>query len=202
MTRAQQPNVGGRIRAIRAARGLSLRALARQSGLSLNAISLIERGDNSPTVSSLHQIAGALGVPITDLFRDDEESAVVHTPAADRPAYRRGGMTMESLGTGLRDQTLQPFIISLEPSMSADRPVTHPGQELVYCLSGTVDYTVNGTVYQLASGDSLLLDASQPHLFSNGSDEPATFLIVFQANDSSELGRERHLEPGPSPAAP
>ena len=109
---------------------------------------------------------------------------------------------MESLGTGLRDQTLQPFIISLEPSMSGDRPVTHPGQELVYCLSGVVDYTVNATVYRLASGDSLLLDASQPHLFSNGSDEPATILVVFQASDSTELGRERHLEAGTSPAEP
>lgn len=61
-------NVGQRIRRLREQRQLSLRALARLCGLSTNAISLIERGENSPTVSSLHALATALGVSITDFF--------------------------------------------------------------------------------------------------------------------------------------
>ncbi len=51
MTKQAEPNVGQRIRTIRERQRLSLRALAERSGLSFNAISLIERGENSPTVS-------------------------------------------------------------------------------------------------------------------------------------------------------
>ena len=57
--------VGQCIRELRTKKSLSLRALAELSNLSTNAISLIERGDNSPTVSSLHSLATALNVPNT-----------------------------------------------------------------------------------------------------------------------------------------
>ncbi len=46
-----------------------MRALARDSGLSTNALSMIERGRTSPSVSTLHKIAEALEVPITAFFR-------------------------------------------------------------------------------------------------------------------------------------
>ena len=119
-----------------------------------------------------------------------------HEPVFVQRQSRRRRKAGMQIGTGLRDQALQPFIISLEPGTSADGPVTHPGQELVHCLSGTVEYTVSGTVYRLEPGDSLLLAATEPHSFSVGTDEPVTMLVVFQANDSLDLGRQRHLDPG------
>jgi len=61
-------HVGLAIRSLREGKNLSLRQISQASGLSINAISKIERGDNSPTVASLHKIASALGVHITDLF--------------------------------------------------------------------------------------------------------------------------------------
>ena len=71
--------VGQNIRELRTKRKLSLRALAELSGLSTNAISLIERGDNSPTVSSLHSLATALGVPVTAFFEQHTDGLVIHT---------------------------------------------------------------------------------------------------------------------------
>lgn len=194
MPNGEQPNVGAHIRAIREARGLSLRALAKESGLSLNAISLIERGENSPTVASLHQISGALGASIGDLFRDEDEQSTIHVTPDARATYRRHGMVMESLGAGLRDQRLQPFLITVEPDMAVERPVVHPGQELVYCLDGSIEYHVSGVTYVLGPGHSLLLDSTQPHCFCNPTNMRARLLVVFQANDALNLGRERHLD--------
>ncbi|MBI3764264.1 MAG: helix-turn-helix transcriptional regulator, partial [Chloroflexi bacterium] len=61
-------NVGGRVRALREESGMSLRALAKSSEMSPNALSQIERGNASPSVSTLNRLAAALGVPITAFF--------------------------------------------------------------------------------------------------------------------------------------
>jgi len=62
-------DVGSRLRVLRQERGKSMRALARRSGLSTNALSMIERGRTSPSVSTLYKLSEALEVPITAFFR-------------------------------------------------------------------------------------------------------------------------------------
>ena len=189
------PNVGPRIRTLREQRGLSLRALAARCGLSINAISLIERGENSPTVSSLHMLATALGVKITDFFEDAHDHAVVYVRRAHRLSTQGNGLLMESLGIGLRSQQLQPFMVTIEPGMGdAGESIAHPGQEFVYCLEGTVLYQVSGQMYHLEPGDSLLFEATQPHCFRNAGDTPARVLLIFQAVEGSHLARQRHLK--------
>jgi transcriptional regulator with XRE-family HTH domain len=189
------PNVGQRIRTMREQRGLSLRALAERCTLSINAISLIERGENSPTVSSLHMLATALGVKITDFFEDSHEHAVVHVRHDQRLATQSNGLLMESLGIGLRNQQLEPFMVTVEPGVGEDgESIAHPGQEFVYCLEGTVLYQVNGHTYHLEPGDSLLFDATQPHCFRNIGNYPARVLLIFQAMEGSHLARQRHME--------
>jgi transcriptional regulator with XRE-family HTH domain len=189
------PNVGPRIRTMREQRGLSLRALAERCNLSINAISLIERGENSPTVSSLHMLATALGVKITDFFEDSHEHAVVYVKYDQRLATQSNGLLMESLGIGLRNQQLEPFMVTIEPGAGEDvESIVHPGQEFVYCLEGTVLYQVGEQTYHLEPGDSLLFDASQTHCFRSTGDSPARVLLVFQTIEGSHVARQRHLE--------
>jgi transcriptional regulator with XRE-family HTH domain len=189
------PNVGPRIRTLREQRGLSLRALAERCRLSINAISLIERGENSPTVSSLHMLATALGVKITDFFEDSHEHAVVYVRHERRLATQGDGLLMESLGIGLRNQQLEPFMVTMEPGVGSDgETIAHPGQEFVFCLGGTILYQVSEQTYHLEPGDSLLFEATQPHCFQNAGRSPASVLLVFQAADGSQLARRRHLE--------
>jgi transcriptional regulator with XRE-family HTH domain len=198
MMEPPEPKVGQRIRTLREQQGLSLRSLGERSGLSINAISLIERGENSPTVSSLHMLATALRVSITDFFQDEHEQAVVLVRAADRLRSQAAGIKLESLGIGLRNQRLEPFLFSLEPGAgNLEQPVTHAGEEFVHCLEGTVEYCVGDRVYELEAGDSLLLQASQPHCFHNPREAPARLLLVFNADEGSHLARRLHLEPSP-----
>lgn len=189
------PNVGPRIRAMREQRRLSLRALAERCSLSINAISLIERGENSPTVSSLHLLATALEVKITDFFEDPHEHAVVYVKHDQRLATRANGLLMESLGIGLRHQQLEPFMVTVEPGAEdSSESISHPGQEFIYCLEGNILYQVSEQVYFLQPGDSLLFEATQPHSFRNVGDSPAKVLMVFQASEGGHLARQRHLE--------
>jgi transcriptional regulator with XRE-family HTH domain len=195
MAEKKHPDIGARIRVCREQRGLSLRALADRCGLSINAISLIERGQNSPTVASLHLLASALGVKITDFLEEPRQHAVVVVRHDQRLATRGAGFLMESLGLGLRQQQVEPFLVTIEPGAGqAGEPVAHPGQEFVYCLAGRVQYQVGSQTYDLEPGDSLLFEAAQPHGFRNASASPAQVLLIFQAAEGAYLARERHLE--------
>jgi transcriptional regulator with XRE-family HTH domain len=197
MAREEIPDVGRRVRTLRERKGFSLRALARRSGLSLNAISLIERGVNSPTVSSLHLLANALNVPITDFFQDRTQQAVIFLKPDERPQTRAKGISLESLGSGLRNQQGEPFWVTVEPGAgNIDQPITHAGEEFVLCLQGTVDYQIGEQVYALEKGCSLLFKAMLPHGFSNNGNELATLLMVLHTAEGGHLAGRLHLSEG------
>jgi transcriptional regulator with XRE-family HTH domain len=187
--------VGARIRTLREQRGLSLRVLAERCGLSANAISKIERGENSPTVASLHLLASALGVPITEFFRDEADQRTVFIKRNRRLRSQHGGTGIESLGIGLRNQQLEPFLVTLEAGAGHDAiPITHAGQEFVYCIEGSVSYEIGEERYLLETGDSLLFEASQPHRSINVTEAPAVILLVFQSQEGTQAVRQMHLD--------
>jgi len=189
---AQLSTVGQRIRE---RQELSMRALAERCGLSINAISQIERGENSPTVSSLHHLALALGVSITDFFREDAEQAAVFVAADARLRIDSHGVRMDSLGIGLPYQQLEPFLVMVASGAgNADQPVAHAGEEFVYCLAGTIVYRVGDDRYCLTVGDSLLFDSSRPHHFHNEAAGRASFLLVFLASGEHARARQLHIE--------
>jgi transcriptional regulator with XRE-family HTH domain len=195
MTDSFETFVGQRIREIRESQRLSLRAVADRAGLSVNAISLIERGTNSPTVSSLMRLATALEVPITNFFQEGAEDNTVFTKHNQGRKSHGDGVTVESLGTGLREQRLEAFAVTVAGGNgNTEDPISHQGEEFVRCLTGEIDYCVGDEIYRMTPGDSLLFEASQPHCFRNSSEKAAVFLMVFQAEDESTLARRRHLD--------
>ncbi len=194
---APTPEVGQRIRLLREARDLSLRALAERCGLSVNAISRIERGENSPTVSSLHLLATALNVPITEFFHTNIERSIVYVKHDQRTRSQQSGMDIESLGLGLHNQQIEPFLVTLQPQAQTENPlITHSGQEFVYCVEGQIEYQVGGEVFTLTGGDSLLFEATQAHRFCNRSAQPAVILMIFQTREGKTGFSQSHLNPG------
>jgi transcriptional regulator with XRE-family HTH domain len=63
-----------RIRALRERRGLTQEDFAALSGISVSFASLLERGERSPSYETLLQVAAALGLPLSELFRQEEEA--------------------------------------------------------------------------------------------------------------------------------
>jgi transcriptional regulator with XRE-family HTH domain len=189
------PNVGARLRSMRDRQGLSLRALAERCGLSINAISQIERGENSPTVSTLHRLANALGVQITDFFQEEAKQRMVLVKQDQGFRSQSNGVVMESLGAGLFNQQLEPFRMLIQPrSGQMNDPVSHSGQEFIHCLEGEIEYTLGDRVIQLEQGDSLLFDATQLHGYCNRTDKRAALLIVFLAFQDLQLTRQLHSQ--------
>lgn len=193
------PRVGERIRELREGRGYSLRELAELSGLSINAISRIERGENSPTVASLHQLANALAVPIADFFTVAASQVSVYVKRDRRPATDAHGVRMESLGSGLPDQRMEPFMLTLAPGTESTlEPVTHTGEEFILVLEGELEYQVGDQMYWLEQGDSLIFQALQPHRCRNNSNRPVTIVLVTESAGGAARAWEYHTE---SPAS-
>ena len=188
-------NVGQRLRELRAASGLSIRVLAEMSGLAINTLSLIENNKTSPSVSTLQQLADALQVPITSFFEPNaEERQVIFTKRAERPSADFDGMSLEDLGAGLYGRVVQPLVVRLdEGSGSGDLPIIHTGHEFVYCMNGSVVYSIEGTNYTLEQGDSLLFEAHLPHIWRNpGPDAARIMLILFRSDNHDRLAM-RHF---------
>src|SRR5205814_1939316 len=60
--------ISQRLRELRAERSLSLEALANKCSVSRSMISLIERGESSPTAAVLEKLAAGLNVTLASLF--------------------------------------------------------------------------------------------------------------------------------------
>ena len=195
MDERHKPDVGSRIREIREAKSLSLRALANLCGLSINAISRIERGESSPTVSSPHKLATALTIPITDFFDDGEEWTTIVVRKERRARTGNSQMMIESLGTGLPGQRLEPFLMSIQPGASSgEEAISHAGEEFVFCLEGEIDYQVGDAWHRLSAGDSLKFQAEQTHQWKNAGHEQCKVLLVLQASgDEIRISQQRHL---------
>ena len=73
--------VGHRIREIRVAQGLSLEQLARLTGISAPALSLIETGKRDPRLTTLKRIADALRAPFATIIADGSLTAKPSAPA-------------------------------------------------------------------------------------------------------------------------
>jgi len=186
--------VGQRIRELRTRQGLSLRALAELSKLSSNAISLIERGDNSPTVSSLHNLANALAVPITVFFEQQGDGQVIHLKKNRRPKSETAGVRLENLGSGLPNQQIEPFLMTIKPGgRSTSSQITHSGEEFVFVLKGALVCMIKEQEYDLEEGDSLLFLASQPHIYRNQTSRAAQILIVFQPTMGQVMAHQHYL---------
>lgn len=189
--------LGRRLRTIRINQGYSLRALALRSGLNINTLSLVENGKSSPSVSTLQQLSRALNVPITKFFESEPlEKVVVFTSAKKRPNAFIGTTLMQSLGKDLQENAVQPFAVTLEPgSGSGGQPIVHTGHEFVYCLSGSLEYRIEGLDYVLFPGDSLVFQAHLPHCWKNtGTDTAQILLILFPADKKDKPGGRHFLQ--------
>jgi transcriptional regulator with XRE-family HTH domain len=192
------PNVGSRIRKIRQEQKLSLRALSERCGLSANAISLIERGENSPTVSSLHHLSNALEVPITDFFQELTGVNAIYVKRTQGLRFQNNNAIIESLGIGLPNQQLEPFRMTVAPDAdNLNDPITHTGEEFVHCLSGQIEYHVGDQQFILSPGDSLLFDAIQPHCWKNLDNTPAEVILIFQTPQGDLSARQGHMQTHP-----
>ena len=187
--------IGDRLREVRNARGLSLRAMAARLGVSASLISQVETGRARPSVRTLYAIAAEHGISLDELLFSDarhvdevepngaESGAIpeIHLPAD--PVQRAGNRTAIRLASGVVWERLTTasipnvdFLLVTYEVGGASSPEhefqRHAGQEWGYVLSGRLAVTIGFDEVVLGPGDSIAFDSTTPHRLANVGDEP------------------------------
>jgi transcriptional regulator with XRE-family HTH domain len=168
--------IGGEIRGLRKARGLTLTDLADASGLSVGYLSLLERDRATPSIKALHAVSRALGVTISWFFEandvPEEERDLVVRRARRRRLDYSAGLVDELLSPNLSG-ALELLSCRFPPGASSgDEPYTHAGEEAGVVIRGRLELWVDGRTVTLEAGDSFGFQSTLPHRYRNpGPDE-------------------------------
>jgi transcriptional regulator with XRE-family HTH domain len=161
--------IAQRLREYRQQLGLSVTQLAAESGLSKGMLSKIEHGHAAPSLSTLARLSSALGVPVTAFFRGlDEERDVFFVKAGSGMdiGHRntRAGHRYQLLGS-MRgpNKRMEPVLVTLLERTEVFPLYQHPGTELLFMLSGHMEYGVGSVGYDLEPGDALQFDGEVAH---------------------------------------
>ncbi len=180
--------IAERVRELRAAHGVSLDALASKSGVSRSMISLVERGETSPTAVVLEKLATALGVVLASLF----ESPAFRSVAPSGPVARRHDQPQwQDPDSGYRRRNVSPTGVA-QPMQIVD--VHFPARarvafesaardarvhQQVWVLAGVINITVGTHRHQLRKGDCLAMQLDQPIMFHNPTAKAARYAVVI-----------------------
>lgn len=175
--------VGRALRRFRRQVGWTLRETANRSGVSEAMVSRIENGQVSPSLSSLQSLAGALRVPLVNLFMHTADTTdITHVQAGEgltstrvRGAHRH---TFRLLGYHKRkDVAFEPLMVTLTQAETQGAiPKYHQsGCEFLHVLEGEAIYAYGDQSFHLRPGDSLSFDAAPSH----GFDEILTPVVRF-----------------------
>jgi XRE family transcriptional regulator, regulator of sulfur utilization len=174
--------IGPKIKAARQRVGLSLRGLGEKTGFSASFLSQVELGQVSPSLSSLARIAQALDTKLSDLVAEPAmtPSPLVRRRQRDSVRSEWSHATLQSLLPAGADERLEVMLIGLEPGGRSGRtPLVHSGKEFAFCVRGKASLTLEGTIHELAEGDSVFYDASRSRQWENKGKRPAEILLVF-----------------------
>lgn len=174
--------IGTQVRALRAARGLTLEALADKAGVSRAMLSRVERGESNPTAQLLGRVCAGLDVTLSALFAETERAASPLSRRADQAVWRDPGSGY------VRRAVTPPHCGSAADIVDVEFPpgarVTFeslrlPGaDQQIVLLSGRMELAVGDTRYLLDAGDCLHMPFGKPIVFKNPGSKPANYLLV------------------------
>jgi transcriptional regulator with XRE-family HTH domain len=179
-------DIGARVNSLRRERKWTLVETSKHTGLSLSALSKIERNELSPTLMSLGKIANGFGIDVVTLLSDEDGPASLGRRSVNRHSHGLVSSTGTCENTwfaaDLKHKRMLPLktrVTAKVPGEYAEWPV-HVGEIFVYVLSGrlVVHSQLYAPVY-LDPGDSLYYDSSFGHKWTSEGDEDAEVLWVF-----------------------
>jgi transcriptional regulator with XRE-family HTH domain len=164
-------SVGARVKAFRENRGLSLKDVAQRTGFSESLILQIEAGEVLPPLGDLVKLARALEMKMGYLLAQGESKPYTVVRKTNRkPVSRYGsqktiryGYSYESLAPEKRERNMEPFLVTLEPTLEDESPSSHDGEEFIFVLDGEIEVLLGENRELLSPEESIYYDSSLPH---------------------------------------
>jgi transcriptional regulator with XRE-family HTH domain len=167
--------VARRLHTLRRERGITLNALAAQTGFSAAHLSRLEKGERQPSVAALLHLARVYGVPVSTLVDDQDNGSYHVVRCAEAPTHDSHDGTYTIL-SGPR-AGLAVVRLELSAGQHSDK-ARHPGEEWLHVLAGEVTLTLGEEQLVLGEGDSVHFDSSLTHQLSTPKRHSATVIIA------------------------
>lgn len=168
------PAVGAELRRLRQGRGMSLRTLAAESGISRSFLASVERGESDISIGRLAQIAHVLGKDVAALLgfagrRHNPEYVREH----EQIRLSRGeGVEFASIR--VPHTNLELLIATFAPHSKLDETLSQPGVDVMYLISGELVLVFDGEDYPVRTGECVVWPSSRPEtIVRNDSSAPS-----------------------------
>jgi transcriptional regulator with XRE-family HTH domain len=176
--------IAGRVRALRTDLRMTLDALAEKCHVSRSMISLVERGESSPTAVVLDKIATGLGVPLATLFDDASAAASPVSRREDRTPWRdpQSGYVRRNISPANFPSPMQivEVVLPAGARVAYENGARDVGiHQQVWVQEGSLEVTLGGVTYRLAEDDCLAMQLTAPTAYRNRTRKPARYLVVI-----------------------
>ena len=181
--------IASRVRMLRTDLDMTLDALAAKCDVSRSMISLVERGESSPTAVVLERIATGLGVPLATLFDDSSASANPVSRSDDRTPWRdpQSGYVRRNISPANFPSPIQIVEIVLPAGArvayeTGARDVSIHQQ--IWVQEGSIELTLGSVTYRLSEDDCLAMQLNEPTTFRNRTRKPARYIVIVATERS------------------
>jgi transcriptional regulator with XRE-family HTH domain len=180
--------IARRVRLLRSELNLSLDALSEKCNVSRSMLSVIERGESSPTAVALEKIATGLGVSLAMLFDDPAAAGSPVSHGSERETwqdpqsgYRRRSISPDNFPSPIR-------IVEVELPAGA-RVAYEPGlresHRQIWVQEGAIEVTIGPVTYVLAEDDCLASTEEEATTYQNRARKTARYYVILAAGGRS-----------------
>lgn len=170
-------DIGTRVRELRQAAGLSMRAVAEQANVTASFLSQLERGLVQPSIQTLRRICDVLGTSLVEALSPPQGSMFV-TRKAERHQVIVPSRNFQV--EQLVEAPGRPFdfwMVHLAPnSATAPEPIAHDAREALYVVKGRARFENRDGVVDLEEGDTIYFHSQVAHRIVNTGKSKLTFL--------------------------
>ena len=179
----QLTEIGGRLGALRDIMDIPTEKMAEKMKLGVDEYISYERGEKDFSFSFLYNAANILGVDVLDIISGESPKLTKCALVRNGKGFdimRREAYDYKHLAFTFSHKKAEPFMVTVEPKQDGGELTlhSHDGQEFNYMVSGSMEFHLGDTVYELSGGDSIYFDSGVPHAMKAIGTQPAKFLAV------------------------
>ena len=178
----QLTEIGKRLNALRDIMDITEEKMAEYMKLGVGEYISYERGEKDFSFSFLYNAANILGVDVLDIISGESPKLTKCSIVKKGKGFdimRREAYDYKHLAFTFRDKKAEPFMVTVEPKENAELALhSHEGQEFNYMVSGSMEFHLGDTIYELSEGDSIYFDSGVPHAMRAVGNQAAKFLAV------------------------
>ncbi|KAB7704098.1 helix-turn-helix domain-containing protein [Bacillus aerolatus] len=157
------------LRALREGKKLSLEKVAELTGVSKTMIGQIERGESSPTITTIWKIANGLKISFTSLINNPQpDTKVILKSDVQALSEDNGKYRVYPYFPFQDDRRFEVYTVEIEKGgfLSADSH-GEGTEEFLTVFDGELTVSVNNIEYTVRSGDSIRFKSDRPHAYHN-----------------------------------